>query len=174
MEESTAIGRNLDGVIARICAARTVENPLAADYLATDLREYMRKFGPPDADARSRDDLRKDETLLASLIAIAPLGDPDNPGPQPGTLLGVLRDLALARKPCGKQYAWFRSVFAQRIHGTDPKALAKALDKARPRRKPQTPSPERGLPAASPNGQVNPNDELRETVREIAKSRSMP
>ncbi len=132
--DDPSLGR---GVIDRIVQARAVENPDEAATIAACLFGHMRKFGPTDRNTRSYEDLLKDDVLLARIAAIAPLGGEDVAY---GTLLYAFRQLDLEYKPCGREYGWFVTTLANRIHGTDRHELKAALNKARPRRKPQNQS----------------------------------
>jgi hypothetical protein len=68
---------------------------------------YQTKFGP-SATADPPDD-----TILAQLLAIAPLQ----------YLIRLLQDLMSDRQKAGDTYAWFVTVALQRIHGIAPAAF---------------------------------------------------
>lgn len=73
-----------------------------------------------------------DETVLARILAIAPIED----------LCGVLRTLLTDGVRCGKQDMWFFTVLLQRIHRASPKLTASRYDSM----KPKAPSQNENLP----------------------------
>ncbi len=154
-------------IAAQIAALHT----LAADQrqdgtrLASALHSYMEQFGDSHRDERrTLSALAQDEEILARCLGIASLA----------LLLDHIRALGQADVRGMNSYGWFLTRFADKLRGI-PKTVMKAALSKEKRSHRQTPKAphDGGLAAANPQTNVNPSDEFRETVRTVAKSRSM-
>jgi hypothetical protein len=112
--------------IEHIACAKTLTTDQRSDAieLSSWLRSYLREFGPPDQDQRA-----PDQQILARCLAVAPLG----------SLLSELKKMQQRCVRAGSQYAWFVTVFAQRLKGIPSNVLMAAYrDRAiQQRRRPQ-------------------------------------
>jgi hypothetical protein len=110
-------------VIDQIIATKLLklDQQQAAETLEEHLKAYVADFGPTMLQASSVSD-----KILARCLVCAPLDD----------LIFLLRSLREQGKRVGKSYAWFLTVFAQKLRGIPPEALSAALAQEHRRKQP--------------------------------------
>jgi hypothetical protein len=96
------------------------EQKEVASLLSLDLQEYMKRHHPPGSC-----EAFPAELILARCLAIAPHED----------LQDQLRILDGEGRTCGRKYAWFVTVFLNRIYGIDPQVASEAFEASRHRKK---------------------------------------
>ena len=101
--------------IRAIAAAKTVlpEHRAEAMELAAALRTYHHQFGPSNRELGP-----VPEVIIARCLAVAPLG----------SLLSELKQLRIQAVRAGSKYAWYVSVFCQRLQGIPSNVLAAGLE----------------------------------------------
>jgi hypothetical protein len=102
------------------------EQKEVASLLSQNLQQYV-QMHPPEGGCEAF----PSQLILARCLAVADIE----------TLQETLRNLDRDRVTAGKKYAWFVTVFLDRIHGIDPEIASAAFAQSRHRKKPQPEAP---------------------------------